>query len=150
VRGWRIDPETGAVTVESYACVDDVGKLINPLIVDGQIHGGLAQGFGQALMEHAVFDRSGGQLLSGSFTDYAMPRASDMPSFKVGYNEVLCKTNPLGVKGAGEAGTCGAPPAIMNAILDALKPYGIQHIDMPATPLKVWQAIAVKGARAAE
>jgi carbon-monoxide dehydrogenase large subunit len=146
----EIDPETGMVTVERYAAVDDVGKLINPLIVDGQIHGGLAQGFGQALMEHAVFDGSGGQLLSGSFTDYAMPRASDLPFFKVGYNEVLCKTNPLGVKGAGEAGTCGAPPAIMNAILDALKPYGIRHIDMPATSLKVWQAIAAKGARAAE
>jgi aerobic carbon-monoxide dehydrogenase large subunit len=143
----EIDPETGMVTVDKYAAVDDVGKLINPLIVDGQIHGGLAQGFGQALLENCVFDRGGGQLLSGSFMDYGMPRATDMPSFKVGYNEVLCKTNPLGVKGAGEAGTCGAPPAIMNAILDALHPLGVKHIDMPATPLKVWQAI--KGGKAA-
>jgi carbon-monoxide dehydrogenase large subunit len=146
----EVDPETGVVTVDHYAAVDDVGKLINPLIVDGQIHGGLAQGFGQALMEHVVFDSSGGQLLSGSFVDYAMPRAADMPSFKIGYNEVLCKTNPLGVKGAGEAGTCGAPPAIMNAILDALRPLGVQHIDMPATPRRVWEAIsAAKGERAA-
>ncbi len=137
----EVDPDTGTVTVERYAAVDDVGKLINPLIVDGQIHGGLAQGFGQALMEHTVFDRSGGQLLSGSFLDYGMPRAADMPSFQVGYNEVLCKTNPLGVKGAGEAGTCGAPPAIINAILDALRPLGVKDITMPATPLKVWQAI---------
>ncbi|HEX9466381.1 MAG TPA: xanthine dehydrogenase family protein molybdopterin-binding subunit [Alphaproteobacteria bacterium] len=143
----EVDPDTGAVTVDKYAAVDDVGRLINPLIVDGQIHGGLAQGFGQALMEHAVFDRSGGQLLAGSFLDYGMPRASDMPSFKVGYNEVPCKTNPLGVKGAGEAGTCGAPPAIINAILDALRPLGVKDIQMPATPKRVWEAI--KSAKAA-
>jgi carbon-monoxide dehydrogenase large subunit len=138
----EVDPETGVVTVERYAAVDDVGKVINPLIVDGQIHGGVAQGLGQALLEKAIFDPAGGQLLSGSFTDYGMPRADDMPpAFEVEYNEVLCKTNPLGVKGAGEAGTCGAPPAIMNAILDALQPLGVQHIDMPATPRRVWEAI---------
>lgn len=144
----EVDPETGVVTVERYAAVDDVGRVINPLIVDGQIHGGVAQGLGQALLEKAIFDPSGGQLLSGSFTDYGMPRASDMPpSFEVDYNEVPCKTNPLGVKGAGEAGTCGAPPAIMNAILDALRPLGVKHVDMPATPRRVWEAIAA--ARAA-
>jgi carbon-monoxide dehydrogenase large subunit len=138
----EVDPETGVVTVERYGAVDDVGKVINPLIVDGQIHGGVAQGLGQALLEKAIFDPAGGQLLSGSFTDYGMPRADDMPpSFAVEYNEVPCKTNPLGVKGAGEAGTCGAPPAIMNAILDALRPLGVAHIDMPATPLRVWEAI---------
>jgi len=146
----EIDPDTGVTRIVRYAAVDDVGRVINPLIVDGQIHGGLAQGIGQALMEHAIFERGGGQLLSGSFTDYVMPRADDCPNFDVGYNEVLCKTNPLGVKGAGEAGTCGAPPAIINAILDALRPLGVRHIDMPATPQRVWQAIQAAAAGSAD
>jgi len=144
----EIDADTGVVTLDRYAVADDVGRVINPLIVDGQIHGGLAQGIGQALTEGAVFDPGDGQLLSGSFTDYAMPRADDMPNIEVTYNELACKTNPLGVKGCGEAGTVGAPPAVINAILDALKPLGVRHIDMPATPARVWQAIAT--ARAAE
>ena len=138
----EIDPDTGTVRLDRYTVADDVGTVINPLIVDGQIHGGLGQGIGQALTEAVVFDQTGGQMLTGSFTDYAMPRADDMCDFEVTYNEVACKTNPLGVKGCGEAGTVGAPPAIMNAILDALKPLGVKHIDMPATPARVWHAIA--------
>jgi carbon-monoxide dehydrogenase large subunit len=138
----EIDPDTGEVRVDRYAVADDVGRVINPMVVDGQIHGGLAQGIGQALTEGVVYDPSGGQMLSGSFTDYAMPRADDMPDFEVTYNELPCKTNPLGVKGCGEAGTVGAPPAVMNAVLDALKSVGVTHIDMPATSARVWQAIA--------
>ncbi|HUK61210.1 MAG TPA: xanthine dehydrogenase family protein molybdopterin-binding subunit [Stellaceae bacterium] len=144
----EIDQDTGTVTLDRYVVADDVGRVINPMIVDGQIHGGLAQGIGQALTEGAVFDPSGGQLLSGSFMDYCMPRADDMPDFAVTYNELACKTNPLGVKGCGEAGTVGAPPAVINAILDALKPLGVRHIDMPATPARVWQAIATARAAA--
>jgi aerobic carbon-monoxide dehydrogenase large subunit len=144
----EIDTDTGVVRLDRYAVADDVGRVINPLIVDGQIHGGLAQGIGQALTEGAVFDPAGGQLLSGSFMDYAMPRADDMPPIEVTYNELACKTNPLGVKGCGEAGTVGAPPAVINAILDALKPLGVRHIDMPATPARVWQAIATARAAA--
>ena len=120
--------------------VDDAGTIINPLVVHGQVQGGLAQGIGQALMEQVAFDDSG-QLISGSFTDYAMPRAEDMADFVLDFNEVPCRTNPLGVKGAGEAGTVGAPPAIINAMLDALRPLGVRHIDMPATPRRVWEAI---------
>jgi aerobic carbon-monoxide dehydrogenase large subunit len=144
----EIDPDTGVVRLDRYAVADDVGTVINPLIVDGQIHGGLAQGIGQALTEGVVFDPSGGQMLSGSFNDYCMPRADDMPAFEVVYNEVPCKTNPLGVKGCGEAGTVGAPPAVINAVLDALRPLGIAHIDMPATPLRVWHALAQRRAAA--
>jgi aerobic carbon-monoxide dehydrogenase large subunit len=138
----EIDADTGTVRIDRYTVADDVGRVINPMVVDGQIHGGLAQGIGQALTETVIFDPSGGQMLSGTFNDYAMPRADDMPAFEVTYNEVVCKTNPLGVKGCGEAGTVGAPPAIINAILDALKPLGVKHIDMPATPARVWQAIS--------
>src|SRR5260221_9704870 len=105
--------------------MDDVGRAINPLLVEGQVHGGLAQGIGQALMERVTFDPDSGQMLSGSFLDYAMPRASDLPNFAVGLHDVPCLTNPLGVKGAGEAGCVGAPPAVINAILDALCPLGI-------------------------
>jgi carbon-monoxide dehydrogenase large subunit len=137
----EVDPDTGAVRIDRYSVADDVGRVINPLIVDGQIHGGLAQGIGQALTETVVFDARSGQMLSASFADYAMPRADDLPDFAVTYNELLCKTNPLGVKGAGEAGTVGAPPAVINAILDALKPLGVAHIDMPASPERVWRAI---------
>ncbi len=139
----EIDPETGAVTLDRYAAVDDVGKVMNRLLCEGQIHGGVAQGAGQALMEAIVFD-SAGQLVTGSFQDYAMPRAADLPDFTSELTEVPAKTNPLGVKGAGEAGATGAPPAIMAAILDALKPLGIEHIDMPATPGRVWAAIKAR------
>jgi carbon-monoxide dehydrogenase large subunit len=124
-----------------YAAVDDLGRTINPMIVEGQVHGALAQGIGQALFEHVVYDRQSGQLVSGSFMDYAMPRAADFPPFEVDHHDVPAKTNPLGVKGIGEAGTTGAPPAVMNAILDALRPLGVKHLDMPATPPRVWRAI---------
>jgi aerobic carbon-monoxide dehydrogenase large subunit len=137
----EIDRDTGKTAVIAYWVVDDVGRMLNPMLVKGQIHGGVAQGLGQALLEAVVYDRDGGQLLSGSFMDYAMPRASDMPDIAAEANEVPTTTNPLGVKGAGEAGTVGAIPAIMNAIADALAPLGIQHLDMPATPERVWRAI---------
>jgi aerobic carbon-monoxide dehydrogenase large subunit len=136
----EIDPETGAVTLERYAAVDDVGRVMNHLLCEGQIHGGVAQGAGQALMEAIVFDSSG-QLVTGSFQDYAMPRAIDLPNFTSELAEVPATTNPLGVKGAGEAGATGAPPAIIGAVLDALKPLGIDDIEMPATPSRVWAAI---------
>jgi carbon-monoxide dehydrogenase large subunit len=138
----EIDPETGAVAIDRYTVVDDAGMLINPLICEGQVHGGLAQGIGQALFEEIVYDRSTGQLLSGSFMDYGMPRADNFPRFDVGFEEVLCRTNPLGVKGIGEAGAIASPPTIVNAILDALRPLGVTDIAMPATPQRVWKAIA--------
>jgi len=122
--------------------VDDLGRVLNPLIVEGQIHGGVAQGIGQALLEHARYDRESGQLLSGSFMDYAMPRADLYPPIGVQLEEIPCKTNPLGVKGIGESGTIGAPPTVINALLDALAPLGVEHIDMPATPRRVWESIA--------
>src|SRR5208282_4547749 len=136
----EIDPETGVVTLARYAAVDDVGKIMNRLLCEGQIHGGVAQGVGQALMESIVFDADG-QLVTGSFQDYAMPRAEDFPYLVSELTEIPAKTNPLGVKGAGEAGATGAPPAVISAILNALRPLGIDHIDMPATPNRVWQAI---------
>jgi carbon-monoxide dehydrogenase large subunit len=141
----EVDPETGLVTLARYAAVDDVGKIMNHLLCEGQIHGGVAQGVGQALMEAIVFDAEG-QLVTGSFQDYAMPRADDFPELTSELTEVPAKTNPLGVKGAGEAGATGAPPAVIGAILDALKPLGIEHIDMPATPSRVWAAIQARGA----
>ena len=144
----EIDPETGAVTLARYAAVDDVGKIMNHLLCEGQIHGGVAQGVGQALMEAVIFDTDG-QLVTGSFQDYAMPRADDFPELTSELTEVPARTNPLGVKGAGEAGATGAPPAVIGAILDALKPLGIDHIDMPATPSRVWAAIQASGAKAA-
>ena len=136
----EIDAATGATTVDRYAAVDDFGRLINPLIVNGQVHGALAQGVGQAIGEHIVYDASG-QLLTASFMDYAIPRASEMPSFVLAFNEELCRTNPLGVKGAGEAGCVAAPPVVINAILNALHPLGIRHIDMPATSERIWQVM---------
>jgi aerobic carbon-monoxide dehydrogenase large subunit len=144
----EIDPETGNVALVRYAAVDDVGKVMNQLLCEGQIHGGVAQGAGQALMEAIVFDADG-QLVTGSFQDYAMPRAEDFPELVSELTEVPAKTNPLGVKGAGEAGATGAPPAIIGAILDALKPLGIENIDMPATPSRVWAAIHASGLKAA-
>lgn len=137
----EVDPDTGTVTIERYTVVDDLGMVINPMICEGQIHGGLSQGIGQALMEKVIYDRESGQLLSGSFSDYAMPRADDMPSFSVSYVEVPCKTNPLGIKGVGEAGSVATPPAITGAIVDALRPLGVTHIEMPATPDCVWRTI---------
>jgi aerobic carbon-monoxide dehydrogenase large subunit len=143
----EVDPDTGEVTVDRYFIVDDLGRVLNPLIVRGQIHGGIAQGIGQALLEHQIYERQTGQLLSGSLLDYAMPRADNMPSFAVQLEEVPCKTNPLGVKGIGESGTIGAPPTIINAVLDALKPLGVDDISMPATPSRVWQAIQAARAK---
>ena len=137
----EIDPETGTVTIDRYTAVDDVGRVINPLIVDGQIHGGIVQGAGQALMERCWFDHESGQPLCGSFMDYAMPRADDMPSFSVTYNEVISPQNPLGVKSGGESGTTPAPAVIVNAVLDALSELGVTDIEMPVTPHRVWQAI---------
>jgi aerobic carbon-monoxide dehydrogenase large subunit len=136
----EVDPETGVVEVVDVAIADDVGVVINPMIVDGQAHGGLAHGIGQALLEECVYD-SGGQLLSGSYMSYCMPRASDLPMFRVGNHVTACTHNPLGVKGVGEVGAIGVPPAIINAVLDALAPLGVTHIDMPATPEKVWRAL---------
>jgi carbon-monoxide dehydrogenase large subunit len=141
----EVDAETGMVALVRYAAVDDVGKVMNHMLCEGQIHGGVAQGAGQALMEAIVFD-SAGQLVTGSFQDYAMPRAEDFPDLVSELTEVPAKTNPLGVKGAGEAGATGAPPAIIGAILDALKPLGIENIDMPATPSRVWAAINARTA----
>jgi carbon-monoxide dehydrogenase large subunit len=136
----EIDPDTGVIEVVGYTAVDDCGTVINPMIVHGQVHGGVAQGLGQVLGEHAVYDDDG-QLLAGSFMDYMMPRADDMPSMKLGFHSVPCTTNPIGAKGAGEAGTTGALPAGMNAILDALSARGITEMDMPATSAKVWAAL---------
>jgi aerobic carbon-monoxide dehydrogenase large subunit len=138
----EVDPETGEVTIDRYFVVDDLGRVLNPLIVRGQIHGGVVQGLGQALLEHQVYDRQSGQLISGSFMDYGMPRADTMPNVEAELEEVPCKTNPLGVKGIGESGTIGAPPTVINALIDALAPLGVDRIDMPATPLRVWQTIS--------
>ena len=137
----EIDPDTGMITVLRYIVCDDVGKAVNPMIVRGQVHGGVAQGFGQAVLERTAYDPQSGQLLSGSFMDYALPRAADLPNIEVDLIEVPCTTNPLGVKGAGEAGAVGSPPAVINAIVDALSDSGVKSIDMPATPEKVWKAI---------
>ena len=139
----EVDPETGKVDVCSFAAADDFGNVINPMIVDGQVHGGIAQGVGQALREHAFYD-SDGQLLSGSYMDYAMPRADDLPSFVVDHScQTPCTHNPLGVKGCGEAGAIGSPPAVVNAVIDALRRGGhdVSHIDMPLSPSRVWAAI---------
>ncbi|MGD9921233.1 MAG: xanthine dehydrogenase family protein molybdopterin-binding subunit [Pseudorhodoplanes sp.] len=136
----EIDPDTGVCQVLNYVVVDDVGRVVNPALVKGQVHGGVVQGVGQILFENIAYDESG-QLLSGSFMDYAMPRAAHFPAFICKANEVLTPMNPLGVKGAGEAGTVGALAAVINAIVDALSPYGIEHIDMPATPERIWRTI---------
>jgi carbon-monoxide dehydrogenase large subunit len=136
----ELDPETGVIAVVKYSCVNDFGTIVNPMIVEGQLHGGVVQGIGQALMEMTAYDADG-QLLTGSFMDYGLPRASDAPMFSVSNHEVPAKTNPLGVKGCGEAGCAGSLTSIMNAVVDALSEYGIRHIDMPATPYRVWQAI---------
>ena len=138
----EIDPDTGIVIIERYTVVDDFGRTINPLLLEGQVHGGIAQGIGQALLEHAVYDPQDGQLLSGSFMDYAMPHAGDLPIFGFSTHNVPSTANPLGVKGAGEAGAVGAPPAVINAVVDALsRRVGLRHIDMPATPRRVWEVL---------
>jgi carbon-monoxide dehydrogenase large subunit len=146
----EVDPLTGAVDVLKYYVVDDVGTMVNPIGVKGQIHGGVAQGLGQALMEQVVYDPDSGQLLSGSFMDYAMPRAADMPPMKIESNAVPTKLNPMGAKGAGEAGTVGALPAVMNAVIDAMSTEGVTSLDMPASPQRVWAALraAKQGAKA--
>ena len=139
-----VDPETGAVTLTDYFAANDCGVVINPMIVEGQVHGGLAQGIGQALMEHVVYDASG-QLLTGSFMDYALPRASDLPNFHTAFIATPAPSNPLGVKGGSESGTIGAPAAIGNAVVDALWHLGVRHVALPITPERVWRALA--GAR---
>jgi carbon-monoxide dehydrogenase large subunit len=138
----EIDPDTGAVAIVRYTVVDDVGRMVNPMLVKGQIHGGIVQGLGQGLFEDLTYDPATGQLLAGTFMDYAMPRAEDVPGFEVDAHEVPTQVNPLGAKGVGEAGTVGALPALMNAVNDALAPLGVRHLDMPVTPERVWRAIA--------
>jgi carbon-monoxide dehydrogenase large subunit len=138
----EIDPETGATCILNYSVVDDFGTTLNPLLLAGQVHGGTAQGIGQALMENTVYDPGSGQLVSASLMDYALPRAADVPAFAFETRNVPCRTNPLGVKGAGEAGAIGSTPAVMNAVMDALwRAYRIRHVDMPATPERLWAAI---------
>jgi carbon-monoxide dehydrogenase large subunit len=136
----EIEPETGVTQVVNFVAVDDVGRVINPMIVEGQVQGGVAQGIGQALLEHAAYDDAG-QLLSGSFMDYTMPRADDVPNITVGTESTLCTHNPLGAKGCGEVGAIGSPPAVINAVVDALKEFGVRHLDMPASPQKIWSII---------
>ncbi|MDX1434939.1 MAG: molybdopterin cofactor-binding domain-containing protein, partial [Gammaproteobacteria bacterium] len=137
----EVDPETGSARVTRYAAVDDAGRVINPLIVDGQTHGAIAQGLGQALSEQCYVDPVSGQPLCGSLLDYAMPRAGDLPAFVTELNEVLSPTNPLGIKAGGEGGTTPAPAVVINALVDALRPYGVRDVPMPATPCRVWQLI---------
>lgn len=140
----EVDPDTGVVTIEKFTAADDFGNIINPMIVSGQVHGGIAQGVGQALRENCAYDKETGQLLSGSYMDYAMPRADDLPMFTVDHSsQTPCTHNPLGVKGCGEAGAIGSPPAVVNAVVDALQAGGIkvEHIDMPLSPHRVWSAI---------
>jgi carbon-monoxide dehydrogenase large subunit len=136
----EIDPETGVIEVVRYTMVNDFGTLVNPMLVEGQLHGGVMQGIGQALMERTAYDEEG-QLVTGSFMDYQLPRAEDAPPFRFESHASPTATNPLGAKGCGEAGCAGALPSVMNAVTHALSEFGIRHIDMPATPLAVWQAI---------
>jgi carbon-monoxide dehydrogenase large subunit len=137
----EVDPETGRIEIMALTAVDDFGNQMNPMIVEGQIHGGLAQGVGQGMMELCAFDPETGQLLSGSLMDYALPRASDLPAMRTGSIVTPCSANPLGVKGCGEAGAIAGPAALVSAVLDALAPLGVTSIDMPATPERVWRAI---------
>ena len=136
----EVDPQTGAAQVLRYSAVNDLGTVVNPLLVEGQIQGGVVQGLGQALLEQAVYD-SDGQLVTGSFMDYAMPRAHDAPMIAVASHPVPTKSNPIGAKGCGEAGTSGGLPSVANAVIDALSELGIKHLEMPMTPARVWQAI---------
>jgi carbon-monoxide dehydrogenase large subunit len=142
----EVDPETGVVTVLAFTAADDFGNVVNPTIVEGQVHGGVVQGIGQALMEVIPFDENG-QPLAAAYMDYAMPRAADVPMLTVDHScNTPCTHNPLGVKGCGEAGAIGSPPALVNAVIDALAPHGVTHIDMPLTPRAVWEAIRKAGA----
>jgi carbon-monoxide dehydrogenase large subunit len=136
-----VDPETGAVDLRNMYAADDCGTVINPMIVEGQVHGGLAQGIGQALKEHIVYDRQSAQLMTASFLDYAMPRAADLPPFHTAFIASPAPSNPLGVKGASESGTIGAPAAIGNAVIDALWHLGVRDIGLPITPERVWRAL---------
>jgi aerobic carbon-monoxide dehydrogenase large subunit len=144
----EIDPETGVVEVVKYTSANDFGTVINPMLVEGQLHGGVVQGIGQVLMEDVVYTEDG-QPITGSFMDYALPRAGDIPSMAVGDHPVLAKTNPLGTKGCGEAGCAGSLSTVVNAVVDALSEYGVKHIDMPLTPECVWRAIQEAKANAA-
>jgi carbon-monoxide dehydrogenase large subunit len=137
----EIDPDTGAVEIVRHCAVDDVGRAVNPMIIHGQTHGGIAQGVGQALLEHCFYDQESGQQLAGSFMDYAMPRADMLPFFKSEISEVPSTTHPLGVRPAGEGGTTPALAVVINAIVDALSEFGVTHIEMPATPERIWRAI---------
>jgi carbon-monoxide dehydrogenase large subunit len=137
----EVDPDTGALTLERYTAVDDFGTLLNPMLTLGQIQGGVVQGIGQAMLEHTIYDPESGQMLSGSFMDYTLPRADDLPSLDITFNGVPTTANPLGVKGSGQAGAIAAPQAVICAILDALAPRGVTHIDMPATPERIWRAL---------
>src|SRR3989442_729877 len=143
----EIDPETGVVRILRYTAVDDCGRIINHVLLDGQLHGGIAQGIGQAMGEHAIYDKASGQLLTGTFMDYEMPRADGMPEIRLYDRSIPSPGNPLGVKGAGEAGTTGAVPTVANAVIDALRPLGIHHLDFPYTPDRVWHAIRAAGSR---
>jgi aerobic carbon-monoxide dehydrogenase large subunit len=146
----EIDPETGVVEMINFTAVDDVGRVVNPMIVEGQVQGGVAQGIGQALLEACNYDPSG-QLLSGSYMDYTMPRADNIPNMSVATENTMCTHNPLGSKGCGEVGAIGSPPAVINAVVDALKDHGVRHLDMPATGAKLWSIIqAARPAMAAE
>ncbi len=144
----EIDADTGSLSIVNMTAVDDVGRVINPMIVEGQVQGGLAQGIGQAIMENAVYDDQG-QLVTGSFMDYTMPRASDLPNFKTSTENTMCTHNPLGSKGVGETGAIGSPPSVINAVVDALRDYGVRHLDMPATPQKIWALIQANAPRMA-
>ena len=140
----EIDTETGFTKIRKYVCVDDIGKIVNPVIVEGQVHGGLAQGIAQALYEEAVYDAEG-NLTTGSMVDYLVPAAPDLPHFDTGRTETPATSNPLGVKGVGEAGTIASTPAVINAVVDVLRQFGVNNIDMPATPERVWRAINGSG-----
>jgi len=148
----EVDPKSGGIEIKKYVAVDDCGKVINPLLVDGQVQGGIAQGLGQALYEEVVYDENG-QILTGSLMDYALPKAVDIPWLELARTETPTPVNPLGVKGVGEAGTVGSTPAIVNAVVDALAPFGATHIDMPLTPEKIWRlcqskaVVSVRGGR---
>jgi carbon-monoxide dehydrogenase large subunit len=137
----EIDPDTGLIEIVRYLVVDDFGTVVNPLLLEGQVHGGVAQGVGQAMLERTIYDPQSGQLLTGNLTDYAVPHADTLPRIEFSYNIVPCRTNPLGVKGAGEAGAIGAPPALVNAVVDAVAEFGIDHLDMPLTPRRLWRAL---------
>jgi carbon-monoxide dehydrogenase large subunit len=138
----EIDPDTGALEICSYTMLHDFGRVLNPMLLEGQLQGGVAQGMGQAAQERVVHDPESGQLLSGSLMDYQMPRAADLPALVLRTRPTAAPSNPLGVKGCGEAGAAGGAPALINAVLDALSPLGVTAIDMPATPERIWRAIA--------